>query len=252
MRVLIQGLRRENEPEEGRIIVSIQPIGNFQEMQRKIFKEIKRFYPNPAVSIDGIKFAHLEDIENCAEQQNNKVPANEDAWIPLKDLQIFLEKEIPKPLSVFISYSHKDVEMMESLRAHLSPLKRLEKIEPWSDQQILAGEHWNDRIMNELRQSDVILLLISADFIASQYIWEKELKIALERHEKKEARVIPVFLRDCHLDELPLQKLQITPQKNGRLIAIRSWPNQNYDEAYTKVVADILRSLENWTQNLES
>ncbi|GEM_PF-2605305 len=114
-------------------------------------------------------------------------------------------------LSVFISYSHKDEGIKEKLDIALSALKRSSKISTWNDRKINPGTEWDEKIKNEINNANLILLLISADFIASDYIWNIEIKNAIERHEKKEAVVIPIFCRSCDFTEMPFAKLQGLP-----------------------------------------
>ena len=247
-RIMIQGSRLDEEPQEGRITVSIEPKGDFRKQQKNIFNKIRAIYENPQLSFDGKRFVTLKDIQESATNQSFKIPSSTGEWLRLKDFDVFLDMDIPKPLSVFISYAHKDIDMMNNLLAHLSPLKRLERVETWSDQQLLAGEQWNEKILNRLHEADIILLLLSADFLASNYIWEKELKVAIEKHKNQEARVIPILLRDCQWKEIPfLSSLQTIPHNsNGRLVAIRSWENQNFDEALSIIVQKIQSSIEAW------
>jgi hypothetical protein len=113
--------------------------------------------------------------------------------------------------SIFISYSHEDEDMKILLEKHLSPLKRNNEIIIWSDRKIIGGEEWDCTIRHELEKADIILLLISANFIASDYIWEVEIKKAIERHEKKEAIVIPIFCRYCDFKNMPFAMLQGLP-----------------------------------------
>ena len=118
---------------------------------------------------------------------------------------------MPKKLNIFLSYSHEDEDMKTQLDRNLIMLRRSDKINVWQDRQIRPGMEWDDTIAKELASADIILLLISVDFNNSQYIWDKELKVAMERHEKKEARVIPVILRTCEWSEMPYAKLQALP-----------------------------------------
>ena len=92
---------------------------------------------------------------------------------------------MPQKLNIFLSYAHEDEAMKTQLDKNLIMLKRNEKINIWQDRQIIAGTEWDKSIAKELAAADIILLLISVDFNNSQYIWDKELKVALERHEKK-------------------------------------------------------------------
>jgi TIR domain len=141
---------------------------------------------------------------------------------------------MPKKLNIFLSYAHEDEAMKIQLDRNLIMLKRSDKINVWQDRQIMAGAEWDDSIAKELASADIILLLISVDFNNSQYIWDKELKIAMERHEKNEARVIPVILRTCDWGDMPYAKLQALPTGAK---PISSFADK--DEAYTDVAKGI-------------
>jgi tetratricopeptide (TPR) repeat protein len=143
------------------------------------------------------------------------------------------ENETVKKLKVFLSYSHKDEAIKEELDVQLSGLRR-DKISTWNDRKISHGTEWDARIKQELDNADIILLLVSADFIASEYIWEIEIKKAIERHEKKEAIVIPIFCRACDFQETPFAKLQGLP-KDAKFIKSQS----NEDEALAEVAKGI-------------
>ena len=99
------------------------------------------------------------------------------------------------PIEVFISYSHKDEALREKLGTHLSLLKRQGVIDEWHDRRIGAGQEWAGAIDEHLNSAAVILLLVSADFVASDYCYDLEMTRALERHDAGDARVIPVILR---------------------------------------------------------
>src|SRR5258706_13817605 len=100
-------------------------------------------------------------------------------------------------IEVFCSYAHTDEKWLRQLETHLNPLKRQGLISLWNDRQILPGMNWAETIDGHLETASVILLLISADFIASNYYYGVEMKRALERHEANEARVIPIVVRPC-------------------------------------------------------
>src|SRR4051794_16239777 len=101
------------------------------------------------------------------------------------------------PLNLFVSYSHKDNQFRQELEAHLKILERQDILEAWSDRAIEAGQEWEEKIRLNLETADIILLLISSDFIASDFCYSIELDHAMTRHQKSDARVIPVFLRSC-------------------------------------------------------
>ncbi len=111
-------------------------------------------------------------------------------------------------------------------------LERL--IATWHDRLIKPGAEWKDVIDANLEQAKIILLLVSTDFIASDYCWEIEMKRALERHEKKEARVIPVIIRDASWDATPFAWLQALP-KAGK--AVTKWADK--DSAWRSVADGI-------------
>lgn len=152
-----------------------------------------------------------------------------------KDLAVEPD-EVPsvKPVTAFISYSHVDAKLKNDLLKHLAPLKRLGLIEDWHDQEIKAGDEWEKAILTKAAKADLVLLLISADFIASEYCYTKELEKALERHAAKKATVIPVILRHCLWNELPFGKLQALP---AGAKPITSWENQ--DEALMTVAQGV-------------
>ncbi len=141
---------------------------------------------------------------------------------------------MPKKLNIFLSYAHADEAMKTELDKNLIMLKKSEKVNVWQDRKIMAGTEWDAAIHKELAQADIILLLISVDFNNSQYIWDKELKVAMERHEKNEARVIPVILRTCDWSEMPYAKLQALPTG---AVPVSSFIDK--DVAYTNVAKEI-------------
>ena len=119
-----------------------------------------------------------------------------------------------EPIRVFISYSQKDEKRFRLvLDSHLKILQRQGVIQTWHDRMIKPGTEWKDAIDANLEQSKIILLLVSADFLASDYCYEIEMKRAMERHKKKEAVVIPVIIRDCKWDTAPFAKLNGLPKK---------------------------------------
>ncbi|MAG37480.1 MAG: hypothetical protein CL878_14690 [Dehalococcoidia bacterium] len=145
---------------------------------------------------------------------------------------------------LFYSYSHKDEELRDELETHLKLLERRGVIEPWHDRRIGAGEEWRDQIDEDLEAADIILLLVSADFMASDYCYELETKRAVERHDAGEARVIPVIVRDVARHGAPFSKLQALPT-DGK--AVRTWPDRDtawrtVAEGIERAVADLRRS----------
>jgi TIR domain len=102
-----------------------------------------------------------------------------------------------RPVRLFYSYSHRDEEFRSALETHLAVLRRSGLIAEWHDRMIHAGGDWRGEIDRYLASADIVLLLVSADFIASDFCWGVEMRKALQRHERGEARVIPIILRPC-------------------------------------------------------
>jgi hypothetical protein len=142
-------------------------------------------------------------------------------------------------VEIFISYAHEDETLRRKLEKHLKLLQRQGLITTWHDREITAGEEWKNAINSHLESANIILLLISSDFMASDYCYDIELKRALERHESNEARVIPIILRAVDWHRSPFGKLIALPT-DGK--AITSWPNE--DEAFTDVVKGLRRVID--------
>ncbi|MEH2161804.1 MAG: TIR domain-containing protein [Nostoc sp.] len=139
-----------------------------------------------------------------------------------------------KSVELFISYSHRDEELRQQLDKHLASLKRQKVIEAWHDRKIEAGMEWAKQIDDNLNKADIILLLISPDFIFSNYCSEIEMEQAIKRHEAGEAIVVPIILEPCDWTWLPFSKYQAFP-KNAK--PITTWTNAN--EALLDVVQGI-------------
>ncbi len=141
------------------------------------------------------------------------------------------------PLSVFISYSRQDEPLMDQLAEHLSILQQQGLIEVWSDRNLRPGYEWRE-IDLRLKEADLILLLVSADYLSSDVI-SVEITRAMERHLAGEAVVVPIILRPCYWGETPFSKLQALPQV-GR--PITKWENR--DEAFENITIGLRRIIE--------
>jgi len=144
-------------------------------------------------------------------------------------------------VNVFLSYSHKDETLKEQMDAHLSALKRSGAIETWNDRKIVPGDEWEKEIDKRLTEADVILLLISSDFLASDFCYRIETLNALERHGRGTAVVIPVVLRDVDFRGLPIASLQMLPRDAVPVTSSR-WGSQ--DEAFKDVAEGVRKSIE--------
>ena len=142
-------------------------------------------------------------------------------------------------VEVFYTYAHKDETFRNKLETHLSLLQRQGLITAWHDRHIQPGTDWSQAIDEHLERASVILLLISADFLASDYCYGIEMKRALERQKANEARVIPILLRPVDWKEAPFAYLQALPIGAK---PISTWSNR--DAAFTNVAAGIRRVIE--------
>jgi hypothetical protein len=137
-------------------------------------------------------------------------------------------------IRVFLSYSHTDENYRNELAKHLKILQRQGIIETWHDRCLLPGDEWASGIDENLRSADIILLLISVDFINSEYCFALEMNEALARHDRGEAVVIPVILRPCHWTGLPFGKLQAATREGK---PVEKYPS--YDEAFLEIIQGI-------------
>lgn len=151
------------------------------------------------------------------------------------------------PLKIFISYAHEDQRLLGSLSKHLFQLEREGLIHPWHDRCLQAGQDWAGQIDRNLESADIILLLVSASFLASRYCNDIEMKRALERHERDEARVIPVILRPSDWSGSEFARLQALPEGAK---AVTEWSNR--DRAYLSIAAGIREVAEEMAAPLAS
>lgn len=147
-------------------------------------------------------------------------------------------------LGLFFSYSHKDERLRDKLAEHLRALERQQVISTWHDRRISAGTEWAGQIDNHLNTANIILLLVSAAFLNSDYCYDIELQRALERHAAGEARVIPVILRPCDWTHTAFAKLQALPA-DGK--PVTTWSNR--DEAFLNITQGIRRVAQELTTN---
>jgi hypothetical protein len=139
-----------------------------------------------------------------------------------------------KPVELFYSYAHEDEWLRNELEQHLSGLKRQGYLTGWHDRLIQPGTSWEEEIDEHLNTADIIALLISPSFLASDYCYGIEMKRAMERYQAKEAHVIPILLRPVYWSDTPWNKLQVLPSSG---LPVVSWNNR--DNAFVDVVKGI-------------
>jgi hypothetical protein len=270
-RVLIHG----NLPattDEGIITISISTTSETSqkdlqvEILRRIFQSLHTQGRNPSLRDGIVKFDYLD-----AFNERLMVAVKDDDFVPLKEVKRYANDgltalvwnnkrhstasfdpflsviDVPKPTpSVFISYSHEDRDELEELVTHLSLLKR-EGVKVFDDGEIEVGEKWSNVIKDNLKAADIVVLLVSANFVNSDFIFEKELRPTLDRIERantegnSDVRIIPVLLKRCIIPN-SLSKFQFLPMnEQQRREPVNQWLHK--DEAWTQIAQAITDAL---------
>jgi LuxR family transcriptional regulator, glucitol operon activator len=141
-------------------------------------------------------------------------------------------------IKLFYCYAHEDRVLRDQLEKRLSGLKRYYHIVNWHDREILPGQDWERAIDEQLNSADIIFLLISPDFMASDYCYGIEMQHALQRHKEGNCLVIPILLRPTHWEGEPFGRLQLLPT-DAR--PITRWPDR--DEAFQDVAKEVSRAI---------
>jgi len=161
------------------------------------------------LSTNGKDFAPLKDWKQVIDSKGSHVESDGKRLRPDAVVhQLLGDDRSATPKRIFLSYSHKDEGYKEELDAHFSALKRSGKVETWNDRRIEAGELWDSKILDTLGESDIFIALLSPDFMASDYIWKKEVPLA----KAKGCVIVPVFLRACDFAETPFDPSQGFPR----------------------------------------
>ena len=143
---------------------------------------------------------------------------------------------------VFISYSHRDKEWRKDLEIHLKPYLREGSITSWSDEQIVAGSQWFGEIKSALTQTTVTVLLVTPDFLASDFIHEHESGPLLKEAEQGGVRILWVPVRDSAYKQTALKNYQAALDPNKPLA---TWPKAKRDQAWVKICEQIEKAILN-------
>jgi internalin A len=238
-------------PKERRNLLSV--IRNdLEHIHRSIAKlEVTEHVPVPGYPGLAIGYEDLRTLEAANKRERDEVYNRQVVTLVIPDLldgvedisvrsrDSILDPTARGAVRVAFSYSHKDEELRDELEIHLKLLQHLGLISTWNDKKITGGEPWRDVIDESFRRADLILLLISGNFFASDYCYRTEMPFSLERHKKGEARVVPIILSACDWDGAPFEHLQALP-KNAT--PVESWPNRN--EAWHDVAKGIRKVVE--------
>lgn len=166
------------------------------------------------------------------------LPKDAVASPPVPPIQANPVNDPPAPQNtqkkVFISYAREDRPWVDKLEKHLASLRRSGLIDAWTDSEILPGKPWNESIMEELRQADIYIFMVSADFINSEFINGYEVPEAMQRNKEHHTPIIPVILRPCDWYDQTYKKFQALP---ANAVPITMWDNE--DEAFMSVVSGL-------------
>jgi hypothetical protein len=147
------------------------------------------------------------------------------------------EAREPGPLRLFISYAHEDEPYKDRLKEELMVLERTEAIKIWDDRSLLVGSEWDKEIVKQLETADIICLLVTKDFVASDYCWSKELKMAIDRHNAGTIKIAPIIIKKVpHFSRLPFAHIVALPTDAK---PVETWENGN--QAWENVGVGIAR-----------
>jgi hypothetical protein len=258
------------DPKDGRKLIRIEVQGDGAEERKNALRDIRleldrihdRSFPTLSVfqkipctcyHCIAADLPHEFDVADLRNRTKATIECPKSSVdIPVRQLlegffaeegrQLLEKKRADGPKKIFFSYSKHDRSSLEQLLKHLAPLRINQKIHPWNDADILPGDDWNDTIRRELAEADIIILLVSSDFLATPYIQSVEIKSAMERHGKGDARVIPVILRSCDWQDMPFGILNGLPFKGQ---PVTKW--SDLDDAWLAVVQGIKKIIEEFT-----
>lgn len=140
-------------------------------------------------------------------------------------------------VKIFISYAHEDKEFKDELEKHFSVMRRNGEIEPWNDKMIMPGELWDETINTSLDNAQLLIFLISPDFL-SEYCYNIETSKAFKRHNEKSAKIVPIILRYCDWMSTPFAKFQVLPNLGK---PVKDFADR--DKAFLEVLEGIKKSI---------
>ena len=237
-------------PPEGRRRLLAVIRSDFEHIHRSYRFKVSSYVPvegHPGLAVEYDKLLAAERarmrsfpefiVDRFVDIDVNRLLEGIDLEIPSRRGRSGLEIDDRAGLAkLFISYSHKDERYREALESHLKVLNSAGLLDVWHDRRIAAGDDWRGEIDQALEEANVVVLLVSADFLASDYCNDVELNRALERHAIGACRVVPVIVRDSNWKLSAISGLQALP-KDGK--PIMTWPNK--DTAWREVAEGLER-----------
>lgn len=230
--ITVQGTARINDPVYGPAVYKISGAISSETLQLELHPDME-FFSKP--KLQSIKVNNrMIMVESSPDAGHSIVTVNgkivngdhiDGSWRSTIGTggKVFLTKIHPVMISdrgagssatkpkknIFISYSHKDSNHLDRLRVHLKPLEKLGVVEIWDDTKIKVGDRWEEEIQGALERSGIAVLIISADFLASDFIVDNELPPILEKAQLNGTKVVPIVLKPCRFSRDPnLSKFQ--------------------------------------------
>jgi hypothetical protein len=170
---------------------------------------------------NAVKSLIKEELDERKIPATFKIETRQQTAVVAPSAQVTTTQE-DKAVKLFISYSKTDKELLSNFKKHLKALERNGTLETWDDTKLNAGEVWEEAIENQLKTADIIVFLVSADMIFTDYIWDVEMPIAFKRHQEKTVSIVPVILRDCGWQDTTFGKLNAIPDKGTPITSYRT------------------------------
>ncbi len=196
--------------------------GLVREDLRRIHADIRGLDPLEEMELEGQpgEWVRVQTLEADERKKQPSAAATSEGTVIVDNTSELNRVSAPaardpsqRKAKVFISYSSRDARQHDELTVRLKPLRSEGLVETWSDRCLVAGEEWDKTIRRELEEADVIVLLWSAQFEASDYIQGVEVQRAVERAKAGEAVVVSIILEKCSWERTPVAKYQVLPRK---------------------------------------
>jgi len=185
-----------------------------------------------ALAYDKRMRQHIKKLLPTPPQVPSDDAVNKSPVSPAKNHEDFENNpHSPNPKQVFISYSHKDKKFLDDLRTHLKPFERTGSFSTWSDLQIKPGSKWLAKIDEALSSAKVAVLLVTKDFLASDFIHDNELCPLLKSASQGDIKILWILIRDCNWKKTALKDLQAAYPTQTAL-ARKTWGR---DEAWVTI-----------------
>jgi TIR domain len=206
-------------------------------VKSKLFPNIQFMFLDGNISYEIQSFQRsIERFKDELEDLRQRIPYFEDLKSGKPKVKSFVKTESDhverEKSNIFIAYSHADKKWLDRIETHLTPLKRSGTIHVWNDQQLKPGQKWREEIEQALKLASVAVLLVSADFLASDFVVSVELPTLLAAEKNKGLRVIPVFVAPAHVP----QEILIFQGLNGPDTTFAELENSKVDRFLSSLV----------------